>query len=63
MVGISGIGPRGQMGPIDATSPQQRAHYFGDSPILRRCLEDGKILEMQFSKPELDLAHLRFIFH
>ena len=59
MVGISGIGPRGQMGPID----QQRAHYFGDSPILRRCLEDGKILEMQFSKPELNLAHLRFIFH
>jgi hypothetical protein len=51
------------MGPIDATSPQQRAHYFGDSPILRRCLEDGKILEMQFSKPELNLAHLRFIFH
>jgi hypothetical protein len=47
------------MGPID----QQRAHYFGDSPILRRCLEDGKILEMQFSKPELNLAHLRFIFH
>ena len=37
-------------------------HYFGDFPILRRRFVSREILETQFSKPELNLAHLRFIF-